>query len=213
MQTQIVRIPAQRIPEDVVAGMELFAERKDREAPTTRTQRRVGTLDQVELRRVYETVAAAALAEATAYRSQCSCVYAAVVRAAPAALGELAARPGVRAVDPAPEVQRLDRAVFRPPLPEQLGSVTPFAEPDARSTPPPAGASATSAPPVAPHRPPAPTTPAPPVETATTPSPRHHRRRRIRNPPRQRRHRSVSSGGVIRVTGHIRRVGRAVGPV
>ena len=31
-------------------------------------------------------------------------------------------RPGVRAVDPAPEVRRLDRAVFRPPLPEQVGT-------------------------------------------------------------------------------------------
>jgi hypothetical protein len=170
MKTQIVRIPAQRIPEDVVAGMELFAERKVREAAAYQAKA-AQTSDQVE-REGYGTLAAAALAEATAYRSQCSCVYAAVVRAAPAALGELAARPGVRSVDPAPEVQRLDHAVFRPPLPEQLGSVTPFAEPDPRSTPPPAGASATAAPPVAPApTTAAPTTPAPPVETATTPEP------------------------------------------
>lgn len=169
MKTQIVRIPAQRIPEDVVAGMELFAERKDREAVTY--QEKAGqTFDQAE-REGYGTLAAAALAEATAYRSQCSCVYAAVVRAAPAALGELAGRPGVRSVDPAPEVQRLDHAVFRPPLPEQVG-VTPFAEPGAQSNPASAAAPATSAPPVetAPTSP-APATPAPPVETATTPEP------------------------------------------
>ncbi|MBM0239561.1 hypothetical protein JNW88_24810, partial [Micromonospora sp. ATA32] len=37
----------------------------------------------------------------------------------PAVLRRVAARAGVRAVDPAPEVRRLDRAVFTPPLPEQ----------------------------------------------------------------------------------------------
>jgi hypothetical protein len=74
-------------------------------------------------RQAYETAARTAGAEAAAYRSGCACVFAAVVRGAPAALQLVATRPGVRAVDPAPEVQRLDRAEFRPPLPEQDGTV------------------------------------------------------------------------------------------
>ena len=168
MKTQIVRIPAQRIPEDVVAGMELFAERKVREAAAYQ-EKGAQTFNQAE-REGYDTLAAAALAEATAYRSQCSCVYAAVVRAAPAALGELAERPGVRSVDPAPEVRRLDHAVFRPPLPEQVGG-TPFAEPGAQSNPASAAAPATPAPAVEPAPTAAPSTPAPPLETAATPEP------------------------------------------
>jgi len=66
-----------------------------------------------------------AQAEAEAYRQQCSCVYALIVRAAPAELAKLAERPEVRAVDPAPEARRLDRTVFLPPLPEQVGAARP----------------------------------------------------------------------------------------
>ncbi|MEV4386571.1 hypothetical protein AB0J68_12800, partial [Micromonospora sp. NPDC049580] len=40
----------------------------------------------------------------------------------------VAARPDVRAVDPAPEVYRLDRTVFTPPLPEQRDVVRPPAD-------------------------------------------------------------------------------------
>jgi hypothetical protein len=56
---------------------------------------------------------------AAGYRGLCACLYAAVVRATPAALDVVAARPEVRIVDPAPEVRRLDATVFLPPLPEQ----------------------------------------------------------------------------------------------
>jgi len=131
MQTQIARIPAQRIPEDVVAGMLLFAERKEREARDyqDRAAAVTGTPEETRLRPVYETSARVALAEATAYRTHCSCVYAAVLRAAAPQLRRLAARPGVRAVDPAPEVRTLDRAVFLPPLPEPRPT-TPTASPD-----------------------------------------------------------------------------------
>lgn len=130
-QTQIVRIPAFRLPDDVVANMLQVAERKDREARDyqERGAALTGDGDEVDrLRALYDSGARVAEAEATAYRSRCSCLYAAVVRAAPADLQRVAGRPEVRAVDPAPEVQRLDRAVFSPPLPEQDDVVRPPAD-------------------------------------------------------------------------------------
>jgi hypothetical protein len=68
---------------------------------------------------------AVSAAEADGYRRHCACAYAAVVRADAAALTGLADRSGVRAVDPAPAVNRLDRTVFLPPLPEQSGVAGP----------------------------------------------------------------------------------------
>lgn len=47
----------------------------------------------------------------------CRCVYAAVVRAGPRVLAEVATMPQVAAVEPAPQVRRLDRATFQPPQP------------------------------------------------------------------------------------------------
>lgn len=128
VQTQIVRIPANRLPDDVSAGMRLVAERKNTEAEEYRTlAAKLSQVDPVEdrLRQTYLNAAQVAAAEATAYLSGCSCVYAAVVRATPAALDQIAARPEVRAVDPAPEVRRLDQAVFLAPLPEQQDIVLP----------------------------------------------------------------------------------------
>lgn len=121
LQTQIVRLDAFRVPADVTAGMDQVAARKDAEAADyARLIAGLGTTARErDLRAVYTSGRQIATVEAAAYRSHCACVYAAVVRAAPAALDQLAHRPGVRVVDPAPEVQRLDRAVFLPPLPEQ----------------------------------------------------------------------------------------------
>ncbi|MFG1846141.1 hypothetical protein [Micromonospora carbonacea] len=130
-QTEIVRLRAQRLPQDVVAGMAGVAGRKDREAADQRA--RAAAADDAELRRAYETGALVAAGEAAAYRAGCGCAYAAVVRAAPDALRALAARPGVRAVDPAPELSRLDRTVVTPPLPEQRDVARPPA--DAGPTP------------------------------------------------------------------------------
>ncbi|WP_416903183.1 hypothetical protein [Micromonospora echinospora] len=121
-QTQIVRIPALRVPEDVRAGMVELAGRKDREAADYRARGAELTGDtpqERELRGFYASGAEVAEVEAAAYRAGCSCVYAAVVRAEPSRLRTVAARLGVRAVDPAPEIERLDRTVFTPPLPEQ----------------------------------------------------------------------------------------------
>ncbi|MEU0080201.1 hypothetical protein [Micromonospora tulbaghiae] len=126
-QTEIVRIAALRLPQDVVAGMAGVATRKDREAADYRS-RAAATTGDAELRRVYDSGAEVAAREAQAYRAGCACVYAAVVGAAPDSLRALAGRPGVRVVDPAPEVTRLDRTVFTPPLPEQRDVVRPPAD-------------------------------------------------------------------------------------
>ncbi|NJC69809.1 hypothetical protein HC031_08755 [Planosporangium thailandense] len=121
LQTQIVRLDAFRVPADVTAGMDRIAAKKNAEAADyARLVAGLGTTDsERDLRAVYTSGQHIATVEAAAYRAHCACVYAAVVRAAPAALDQLAHRDGVRVVDPAPEVQQLDRAVFLPPLPEQ----------------------------------------------------------------------------------------------
>jgi hypothetical protein len=148
-QTEVVRIPAYRLPDDVVAGMLGAAARRDQErADYRRLSGR--TENDVRLRRAYDTAARLAGDEASAFRARCSCVFAAVVRAPPAMLTAVADRAGVRAVDPAPEVRRLDRAEFRPPLPEQRTTVPPsggqtVAPPVSAPLPSSLGARATSA--------------------------------------------------------------------
>ena len=133
--TQVVRIPVYRLPADVLSGMLDAALLRDRErAEYEQLARRAAGDDvsQARARRAYETAARTAATEAAAYRQGCSCVFAAVVRAAPAALRGVADRSGVRVVDPAPEVRSLDRTEFRPPRPEQTGTVT--AEPSRSPT-------------------------------------------------------------------------------
>ncbi|MEV1289655.1 hypothetical protein [Micromonospora sp. NPDC049679] len=175
-QTQIVHIPAFRIPGDVTAGMAEVAARKEAEARDY--QERGAALTGVdaqerELRQLYDSGARVALAEATAYRSHCSCVYAAVVRAAPALLDQVARRPEVRAVDPAPEVTRLERAVFLPPLPEQQDVVRPPADTDLPDAPPPTPIAPTTVTAPSPTQPPAardePTPSAPPSSGPASP--------------------------------------------
>jgi hypothetical protein len=130
-QTEIVQMPAYRVPGDVTTGMTEVAARKAREAVEYRrlAARLTGYGERERrLRTVYASGAQVAAAEATAYAEHCSCAYTVVVRATPAALERIAGRPEVRAVDPAPEVRRLDRAVFLPPLPEQEDVVRPPAD-------------------------------------------------------------------------------------
>jgi hypothetical protein len=178
LQTPMVRIPVRKVPDDVVAGMRLFAERKDREARDA--EDRAARTANPSLERALLRAAKTADAEAVAYRGPCRCVYAAVVRAAPNDLKRLAARTGVRAVDPAPEVRRLDHAVFLPPLPEQHDVVRPPVGP-APSAGPTVAVTTESAQPtsVAPEAAASPSpgaasteaTVAPPDETAAPPSP------------------------------------------
>ncbi|WP_051800011.1 hypothetical protein [Catenuloplanes japonicus] len=127
-QTEIVRIAVQRLPADLVGGMAVIAERKDKEAADYRRLSAKLTGDSAqerELRTVYDSGAKVSSDEAAAYRDGCSCFYAAVIRATPVEMTELAKRPGIRVVDPAPELVRLDRAVLLPPLPEQTDVVRP----------------------------------------------------------------------------------------
>ncbi len=126
-QTAIVAVPVARLPEDLVAGMDAEAGRRADEA-----------------RRTGDPVAST---EADRYRQHCACAYAAVVRADAAALSALAGRPQVRAVDPAPDVTRLDRAVFLPPLPEQSGTAGPPQQSAPASPPTVVTASPTAGPP------------------------------------------------------------------
>jgi hypothetical protein len=140
--TQVVRIPVYRMPDDVVAGMLGAAAGRDRErADYQQLSGEVVGADaaQDRLRRAYESAARTAADEANAYRARCSCVFAAVVRAAPAALEGIARHAEVRAVDPAPEVRRLDLTDFRPPLPEQHATVP--EDPRIATTPTPPAAS------------------------------------------------------------------------
>lgn len=117
--TQVIRIPAFRLPEDVLIGMDQAAQRKTREAADYRRRvAELGRAAELDLWKAYDDGARVASAEAEAYGRYCACAYAAVVRGAPADLRELATHFEIRAVDPAPEVRRLDRAVFLPPLPE-----------------------------------------------------------------------------------------------
>jgi hypothetical protein len=127
LQTQLVRLDAYRVPDDVTGGMDRVAGRKDSEAADyARLAENLGdTGRERELRAVYAAGRQIAVTEAAAYRAHCACVYAAVVRGTPAALDQLARRDGVRVVDPAPEVRRLDRTVFLPPLPEQRDRTVP----------------------------------------------------------------------------------------
>jgi hypothetical protein len=166
--TQVLRIPAYRVPEDVLAGMLEAARRRDREqADYAKLAAAAGDGDQ-RLRRAYDNAARVAAAEAIAYRSQCSCVFAAVVRGTPAALEQIARRVGVRAVDPAPEVDRLDRVEFSPPLPEQQTTVTESSPAVAPLLPAPALAPGPTRPSPAPATtPPAPSPPAAVAPTST----------------------------------------------
>ncbi|TQS41686.1 hypothetical protein [Cryptosporangium phraense] len=123
VQTQLVTLVVDRLTVDVPTGMRRTATAKERAATTAASS--AASAGTSELKQVYAQEAAVQRREAAAYRSLCACVYGAVVRGTPAQLRTLAQRPGIRVVDPAPEVTRLDRATFVPLLPEQSGTVGP----------------------------------------------------------------------------------------
>ena len=121
-QTELVRLPANRMPDDIVSGMAVVADRKAAQAATYTT--RAGQDD--ASRTLFESIGAVAGQEATAYRAGCACVYALVVRATPVALAALGAGVRVRVVDAAPELTEVASAVFVAPLPEQIDVVRPL---------------------------------------------------------------------------------------
>ncbi len=121
-QTELIRLPASRVPEDLTFGINEAAERKTTEAAAYRAQATTAAADQDRL--TYS--ADIASREADTLRSGTGCVYALVVWATPAQLTALAGRAGVRVVDPAPEVEDVARGVFVAPLPEQVDRVEPL---------------------------------------------------------------------------------------
>lgn len=130
--TETERFTVTEVPAGVAAGMSALADSREREAADFQRLSAKLTGDGREERRLQAACARGArLAqqEAAAYRAGCSCLYAAVVRGAPTALAGVARRPQVLAVDPAPEVRRLDQAVFLPPLPDQNGAAPPAVSP------------------------------------------------------------------------------------
>jgi hypothetical protein len=128
VQTPIVSFGVQTPAVDIPAAMARVA--AQREAAALEDEKTAAGLSgddarERALKAFYTDNARLDRAEASAYRQGCACVYAVVVRATPVRLAELAGRAGVRVVDPAPEIRRLDRTVFLPLLPEQMAVVAP----------------------------------------------------------------------------------------
>jgi hypothetical protein len=118
-QTELVTLPANRVPDDLVAAMAIVATQKDAEAARydARAGGAAGSPDAISAQIDRE--------EAQQYRQKCACIYALVVRGVPAALSRMADQPETRAVDPAPQVVNPSATTFAAPLPEQSERVTP----------------------------------------------------------------------------------------
>lgn len=125
-QTQLVSLPAIRLPDDLLASMAEAADRK--EADAERYAQLAGAEPEGALRGIYRSNVEVARAEAEAYRRGCGCVFGLVVRGNAAALAALAALADIRAVDPAPDLADPRGAVFAPPLPEHVDRITPPAD-------------------------------------------------------------------------------------
>jgi hypothetical protein len=123
-QTEIVRLAAQRVPDDVLAAMGEIAARKEHDARVA-TQR-AGQEADPERRSLALSLGELSRSEAASYAAGCACVFALVVFADHTALAALATHDRVRVVDPAPEVTDVSRAVFVAPLPEHVDIVGPL---------------------------------------------------------------------------------------
>jgi hypothetical protein len=121
-QTELVRLPASRMPDDLVSAITEVVARKRAEASGYRTRSGEGGADAAR----YAAFADVANREADSYAAAGGCVYAMVVQATPVELTAVAARADVRVVDAAPEVDDIARGVFVAPLPEQVDTVRPL---------------------------------------------------------------------------------------
>ncbi|HKE64996.1 MAG TPA: hypothetical protein VKB59_10165 [Micromonosporaceae bacterium] len=114
-----------KVPDDIVAAMMTVAmEKKIDYADAARALQILDhangkTPDDAAVHDSYEQAQKADAAEEKAFRSQCACVFAAVVHGSVAQLATLVSRPGVRVVDLAPMTGRPDQDVFSPLLPDQ----------------------------------------------------------------------------------------------
>ncbi|MGA8116578.1 MAG: hypothetical protein WCA46_23300 [Actinocatenispora sp.] len=171
--SHVTTLPVRRVPVDVNTGMDQLALDRQRMATNLDHLATASTVSENQ-RREYGVEGQTYRIEAAAYRGRCSCVFAAVVRAAPELLLRVARRPAVRAVEPAPQVDSLTDAVFTPPLPEQTGAAAPPEDPPVSpsSTPRrPSAPPATGAPSTTPTQPPVGVSPPPPTGVPSTPSP------------------------------------------
>lgn len=160
IRTDVVEITIRNLARDLRTGMGAVADRKADQAEAYRQDAaKLTGSSEVERaqRESYQAKAEDAAAEAAAYRSMCSCLYAAVVRGTPGALDRLSQAAGVRTVDPAPEVVDLDRAVFIPPIPELPDNSVP----DPSATPSPSPSTTPSSSPSSTPQPSDPTSPPP----------------------------------------------------
>jgi hypothetical protein len=121
-QTELVRLGANRLPDDLVTAMLDVSDRKIRDAADD-AARAAASPGPVGAQAASN--AAVEAAEAQQYRTQCACVYALVVRATPVTLTRLAKRPEVRGIEPAPQLSGVTGVTFRAPLPEQTDVVLP----------------------------------------------------------------------------------------
>lgn len=120
--TKTVSVRVRNLAADLPAGMTAAAKKRLADASEfdNLAKKVVGEDEQsTELRSFYVTSATVARSEAAQLQKACACVYALVVRGKPDRLLDLSRTPGVRVVDPAPEISDLERTVFAPLLPEQ----------------------------------------------------------------------------------------------
>src|SRR5690606_9612495 len=89
-QTEIVRLPAQRLPSDLQAGMAEVAQRKAADAASY--AERAATEPDAARRALYVSTADVSEAESRAFAAGCACVYAIVVRGDVATLQALSER-------------------------------------------------------------------------------------------------------------------------
>lgn len=123
-QTEVVRLGADRLPDDIYAAMPEVSKRKT--VAAGRSRERAAAQPTPSSRADLESLAEVEEAEAAAFANpRCRCVFALVVRGAPAVLKRLAAAKGVRVIDPAPEVTSPATTTFVGLLPEQTGRVQP----------------------------------------------------------------------------------------
>lgn len=128
--------------EDLVGDLRaLYAATAERKAEDqrefVRLARSLGaaTEEQRQVRDFYELSAQIAGREATAYRTGCACVFAAVVRGTADALAELPALTGVRGVELAPRGVALEELRVQPLDPRQTGRVEAGAVPRPQPSP------------------------------------------------------------------------------
>jgi hypothetical protein len=125
----VVPAPAYHIPFDIESAMLDQANQDRGKAADLRIlagQVTGSNAEEIQLRANYQEREALTEANERAWRSLCACVFAAVVYGTEADLVTASGRKAVRVVDALPSLRSLDRAIFRPPLPEEISTAGPW---------------------------------------------------------------------------------------